>query len=250
MTSNIPYIIPWVLVIALCGCAQHAELHHGLTEAEANTITRVLESNGVEVAKTRDADAANQWTIIVHPQQRLYALQLLHHRGLPRSATNTLPSAGLMGLLPTPSEQHEERLKRTQASLEKTLLAIGGVLDARVHVVLPTSSQHEPVKASILIKHKSDIELDPEQLAQLTAGAVPELDPHRVHVVLSAVPSIAAPTNMSIVSLGPWQVASPSQTPLKTMIASLLIIIVFQSVVIAFVILRGRSQAQGSSKAS
>ena len=123
-----------------------------------------------------------------------------------------------MGLIPTPSEQQEAHLLRLSARVERSLLTIDGVLDARVHLVLPSPPRTRPdapveAKASALIKHEPEVTLTPEQLAAFIAGAVPGLSPEQVHVITS--PLTPKREVVALSQYGPWLVATESVQSLR-----------------------------------
>ncbi len=77
-----------------------------------------------------------------------------------------------------------------EGELERTMMSVREVEQARVHVTLAKESLYtqtrQPAKASILVKLRAGTRLSPQNIAaicQLTASAVPELSPDQVSLV-------------------------------------------------------------------
>ena len=72
--------------------------------------------------------------------------------------------------------------------LKELMSQLDGVLEAKVHVVMPQSEQGfvTQASASVAIKHSSDVNLEGQitQVKELVANSIPELDYDRVTVAL------------------------------------------------------------------
>ena len=99
-------------------------------------------------------------------------------------------------LVPTPQEERMRYTAAVAGELEKTLEAVDGVIDARVHLVLsqgggPAGDRVTAEKASVLLKYTAGRDGAPpmteQEIASVVAGAVDGLDAANVAVVQSRV---------------------------------------------------------------
>lgn len=176
-----------------------SELGTGLAEAEAQEIIVLLKAHGFTakrefVAKGKDSGS---WTVYVSGgnQNLVSAWRVLQENGLPRQRVKGLDevfSAG--GLIPTASEEKAKLLVGLTGEITRTLKSIEGVVDARVHVVLPDNSplldrsQWSPTTASVLIRHRGrQTPLDEAEVKNLVSKGVQGLAPEQVAVVFKPV---------------------------------------------------------------
>lgn len=194
-----------VLVCAallLTGCLKQ-ELKTGLSEQEADEIIVALKESGIDAARERDAKAKDKgpgsWTVNVKggDQNLVLAWRILQEKGLPREKSKGLDemfSSG--GLIPTPSEEKARLMLALSGELCRTLKMVAGVVDARVHLVLPDNSplleanQRSPTTASVLIKYTgAQAPLNDEEVKSLIARGIEGLQPDNVAVVFKPVPA-------------------------------------------------------------
>jgi type III secretion protein J len=190
-------------VIAFLALTQVAclksELGTGLTEAEAQEIIVLLKQHGLNgqrsfVAKGKDSGS---WTVHVSGGNHnlVVAWRILQENGLPRQRVKGLDdvfSAG--GLIPTASEEKAKLLVGLTGEITRTLKSIEGVVDARVHVVLPDNSplldrsQWSATTASVLLKHKGgQPPVSEADVKSLVAKGVQGLTPEQVAVIYKTV---------------------------------------------------------------
>jgi type III secretion protein J len=147
-------------VILLAGCKE--TLFARLTEPQANEIVAALAEARIEVAKTRIDEST--WQIEVDGGQIGQALVLLRNRGLPSQPTTSLGEVFKKdGMISSPQEERARYAFALQESISATLRRIDGVVDARVHVVIPQndplSSRVVPASASVLMRHRRNIDM-------------------------------------------------------------------------------------------
>jgi type III secretion protein J len=188
-----------VLALSQIACLK-SELGTGLTESEAQEVIVLLKNHGLNaqrrfVAKGKDDGA---WTVYVSGGNHnlVLAWRILQENGLPRQRVKGFEevfSAG--GLIPTASEEKAKLLVGLTGEITRTLKSIEGIVDARVHVVLPDNSplldrsQWSPTTASVLIKHKGNQPPVTEaDVKALVAKGVQGLAPEQVAVVYKNVP--------------------------------------------------------------
>jgi type III secretion protein J len=181
-----------------------SELGAGLTDAEAQEMIVLLKNHGLNaersfVAKGKDQGA---WTVYVSGgnQNLVTAWRVLQENGLPRQRVKGLDEVfSQSGLIPTASEEKAKLLVGLTGEITRTLKSIDGIVDARVHVVIPDNSplldrsQWAPTTASVLIKHKwQQPPLSEADVKSLVAKGVQGLTPEQVAVVFKSVPETPA----------------------------------------------------------
>ena len=163
------------LCLALAGCK--VELYSGLDETSANDIVAALSAQGIDARKERLEGAG--WQVQVDEERLGAALAVLRAQGLPQER---FASMGEMfqkqGLVSTPAEERMRYIYAVSQELSQTLRSIDGVVEARVHVVIPEndplSDKVRPSSAAVFIKHRPDVDL------RLLVPAVKELVAHSI----------------------------------------------------------------------
>ena len=236
--------------MAVVGCT--TELHHDLGEREANEIVVLLEASGVGAEKVADAKVDGRWTIAVPDGQASSALRLMQQAGLPRrDARAEEPLKARSGFIPMPGEERMV-MEATQARrLEESLMAMDGVVDARVHLVLPErprlmlkAQKGGVAKASVLVKVRSAKAsgVDEARVQKLVAGGVEGLSVERVSAVIveEAVPVLPSAATLPSVDVGPFRVAEGTRVPLQAALGLLLGLLLLQSGAVVYLVLRLR----------
>ncbi|MFN0167311.1 MAG: hypothetical protein ACKV22_12850 [Bryobacteraceae bacterium] len=192
------WLIP-VLLAALTGCSK-LHLQGGLSEQEAQEIIVLLKENGLEASSEVEPGESKEGpkyavTIRGGDQNLVVAWRVLRENGLPRDKVKGLADvfAG-GGMIPTAAEEKARLLVGLSGEMSRTLKSIGGVSDARVHVVLPENSplleksQWSPTTASVLIKYTTKAPpLQETEVRSLVAKSVEGLNPDNVAVVFKRV---------------------------------------------------------------
>lgn len=179
-----------LLAVLLVACSPKTELISGLEENDANQIVEVLAAHDISAVKS-----PSKTGFIVQVPSDTFALSLIlmKQAGLPRKAKQSLGELfQKSGMVSSPVEEKARYLFAISQELESTLMSIDGVLQARVHPVLPErltpGEPPIPASCSVLIKYNSrfDVPVYRDRIASIVTNAVPGL-------------SSAGPTAVSIV---------------------------------------------------
>lgn len=159
---SIRFMIFMTLSFFVAGC--QSELYSNLTEREANEMLSVLANNGIAAKKT--FSKKQNFILHVNESDMADAIQLLNRLGYPR---DTYTDMGQIfqkdGLISSPLEERARYVYAVSQDLSDTLSRVDGVIDAKVHVVLPeadvTGNIIKPPSASVFIKHQAQFNLQP-----------------------------------------------------------------------------------------
>ena len=157
------YAIPVVAAaLLLAGCDKETTLHAGLAERQANLVMAALLDAGIGCHKSPGEEGT--WDVTVVESRFADAVNLLEKAGLPRQ-----PHQGVgevfkkTGMISSPSEERIRFMDALAQDLAKTISSIDGVVDARVHVVLPENdpfARHAlPSSAAVAIRSRWDADL-------------------------------------------------------------------------------------------
>ena len=159
-TANI--FIAIAAVALLAGCDKEATLHAGLEERQANLVIAALLDSGINCHKSPGEEGT--WNVTVVESRFAEAVNLLERKGLPRR-----PHQGIgevfkkTGMISSPSEERIRFMDALAQDLAKTISGIDGVVDARVHVVLPENdpfARHVlPSSAAVAIRSRWDADI-------------------------------------------------------------------------------------------
>ena len=151
-----------VAALLLAGCDGETTLHSGLEELQANLVMAALLDAGIDCHKSPGEEGT--WNITVAESRFAEAVNLLVAAGLPRR-----PHQGIgevfkkTGMISSPSEERIRFMDALAQDLAKTISGIEGVVDARVHVVLPENdpfARHVlPSSAAVAIRSRWDADL-------------------------------------------------------------------------------------------
>ena len=166
------YALAVCALVALCGCKE--QILHNLAEDEANNFLTKLHAGAIDAEKVRQADG--RWALAVEKDAALPALKLLSDSRLLRAAGREPQSKPSM--VSSREEQRFQYERSLSSSIEQTLFAIDGVLDARVHLNLPPLDplfgqplSKEAGSASVLLVTSPGVILPEEKVQALVAGA-------------------------------------------------------------------------------
>jgi flagellar M-ring protein FliF len=180
-----------LVVIALTGLLHLSRerdfkpLYSNLSADDAGAVLAKLREGGIEY-RVRDADS----TILV-PSERIAELRL-------QMATAGIPKSGRIGyelfdktnLGITDFTEQVNYHRAIEGELERSVMAIAGVEQARVHVTFPKDSafteDRQPAKASVMVKLKPGFKLaqaNAVAITQLVSSAVEGLAPEAVSVM-------------------------------------------------------------------
>jgi len=248
-------LITW----ALAGLACQTRVQHGLVEREANRMVAALRQAGVEAEKVKEKGRGGKFAVQVPRGQVTRAIGVLLQHDLPRRRKPGFAEVfGKPSLVPTATEQRARFLHALSGELTRTLESASGVLEARVHVVLPERhplalkdhDQAKPRAAVFLRVRPGKAPITAEEVRRLVAGSVQSLDQARVAVVVrqaQAAPSIGVARKLSHV--GPVSVAADSKATLQAILGiGLLVIVALSGLLVLLVIRLGRLRRQATEE--
>ena len=182
----------------LSGCL-HRTLVTGLSEVEAEEVAVALYKGDLRASVAKQPKIRSQdqekWQVEIDGGNRsqVEAWRILQENGLPRHRDTGVEEVYQTGqLIPTASEERARFLLAVSGELGRTLKTIPGVVDARVHVVIPDpSALRDPndkthPTASVLMKYWANYAEPPrDQVTKLVANGVEGLDDKNISVMLT-----------------------------------------------------------------
>ena len=184
--------IPTLAVCAallLAGCDKEATLHSGLGERQANLVMAALLDSGISCRKTPGEEGT--WNVLCSEAKFAQAVNLLERQGLPRE-----PRQGIgevfkkTGMISSPSEERIRFMDALAQDLARTISMIEGVVDARVHVVLPENDPFArnalPSSAAVAIRSRwnADITDLVPSVKALVKNAIEGLQYEKIQVTI------------------------------------------------------------------
>ncbi len=145
-------------LLLACGCSGSEEILHGLEEPQANQVLVALDDGGIGGRKERPDGAEAGWTVLVPAGAAGRAQRLLADRELPRPRAPGFGEVfGKGSMVPSAAEERALYLHALAGELSRSVEAIDGVLEARVHLALPEPSPLRvepalPPRAAVLVK--------------------------------------------------------------------------------------------------
>ena len=143
------------LAFMLSGCDKETTLHAGLEEQQANLVMAALLDAGIGCHKSPGEEGT--WNVMVSEPKFADAVNLLERKGLPRR-----PHMGVgevfkkTGMISSPSEERIRFMDALAQDIARTISMVDGVVDARVHVVLPNAL---PSSAAVAIRSRWDADI-------------------------------------------------------------------------------------------
>ena len=150
------------MAIVLSGCDKDTTLHSGLEEQQANLVMATLLDAGISCHKVPGNEGT--WDVSVSEAEFARAVNLLKREGLPRLQHQGIGEVfKKTGMISSPSEERIRFMDALAQDIAKTISGIDGVIDARVHVVLPENdpfARHAlPSSAAVAIHSRWDADL-------------------------------------------------------------------------------------------
>ena len=147
---------------ALTGCDKDVALHSGLAESQANMVMAALLDDGIAAHKV--AGAENTWDVMIVEGDFARAVNLLERKGLPRREYHGVSDVfKKTGMVSSPTEERIRFMDALSQDISRTIAQIDGVIDARVHVVLPENDPFAknvlPSSAAVAIRSRWDCDL-------------------------------------------------------------------------------------------
>ena len=183
----IPAILVVLLCLALAGC--QVEVYRELSEEQANSMLTVLLKRDIQAKKV--AEGKKGFSITVEERELVQALEILQDNNLPRGTFTDMGQIfSGQGMISSPAEEQVRLAYAISQELADTFSRIDGVLTARVHVVpagIAQAGEHQnPPSAAVFMRHLPDSPVTNlvARVREVTAKAVPNLDPERVSIML------------------------------------------------------------------
>ena len=150
------------LALLFAGCDTQTTLHANLDERQANLVMAALLDNGIPCTKIPGDEGA--WTVTVAQDRFAKAVNLLEKQGLPRRDYQGLGEVfKKSGMISSPSEERIRFMDALAQDISRTIASIDGVVDARVHVVLPENDPFArnalPSSAAVAVRARWDADI-------------------------------------------------------------------------------------------
>ena len=183
--------MPVLLVALLCltGCDEETTLYSQLEERQANVVIAALGRENIPSRK--QAGEEGTWNVMINESLFSDAMSILEREGLPRRKyQGVAESFKKTGMVSSPSEERIRFMDALAQDLSRTISQIEGVVDARVHVVLPENDpfakNNKPSSAAVAIRHRYDVDMADfvPQIKSLVKNAIEGLDYNKISVTL------------------------------------------------------------------
>ena len=172
-----------MLIAAACllfsGCEKETTLHSGLEERQANLVMAALLDEGIECHKIPGEEGT--WNVMVQESKFAAAVNLLERKGLPRRAHQGIGEVfKKTGMISSPSEERIRFMDALAQDLSRTISGIDGVIDARVHVVLPENDPfaRNALPSSAAVPSRGSSSTSASQRARARAGCPCRMNIH------------------------------------------------------------------------
>ncbi len=186
------------LALLFAGCEKETTLFSGLEESQANAVLAALLDNDIKVSKTPGDEGT--WNVMIGMKDFAAAANLCERRGLPRRRFNGVGDVfKKTGMVSSPSEERIRFMDAIAQDLSRTISMIEGVVDARVHVVLPENDPFAkntlPSSAAVAIRGRWDADLTEAvpQVKSLVKNAIEGLAYEKITVTIFTDPPPKAP---------------------------------------------------------
>ena len=148
--------------LLVAGCDEKATLFSNLEEIQANSVMAALLDESIACSKTPGDEGT--WNVQIGASDFAKAANLCERRGLPRRAHKGIGEVfKKTGMVSSPSEERIRFMDAISQDLAATISMIEGVVDARVHVVLPENDPFAknalPSSAAVAIRARWDADL-------------------------------------------------------------------------------------------
>lgn len=148
--------------LLFAGCDKETTLHAGLEERQANLVMAALMDGGIDCRKTEGEEGT--WNVLVGEKRFAEAVNLLERKGLPRESRAGIGQVfKKTGMISSPSEERIRFMDALAQDIAQTISMIDGVVDARVHVVLPENDPFSknalPSSAAVAIRSRWDADV-------------------------------------------------------------------------------------------
>ena len=177
-----------VCMLCLAACSQEVLLRD-LTEQDANEIVAVLSASSIEAKKVADPKGKS-FSVMVQSSEMARSISVLKALGLPKAPRPSLNDVfRSTGFAPTPFEEKVRYLYGLAQELERTISLMDGILNTRVHVVIPDQESKnvdmQQAKASVFVSYddRYDIEQYIPKIRKLVSDSIEGLTPDRIEIL-------------------------------------------------------------------
>lgn len=200
-------------LIGLAGCKQ--QLYTSLSERDANEMIAVLAARNLQADKV--TNDKGDFRIELKQSDFSAAVEALRDHGLPRPKFSSIGEVFKKeGLVTTANSERLRFMFAMSEELSKTLSLIDGVVEARVHPVLPggdpLTDKLTPASASVFIKHTPDANLT------LLAPAIKDLVCASIEGLTYDKVSLTFVPASKMMTIVPQQVPSTPQANASTLL--------------------------------
>jgi len=162
MKRSLSIVLCLLSLSLLTGCEKTATLYSGLEEAQANAVMAALLGDDIACHKVPGDEGT--WNVEIDESRFAKAANLCESRGLPRRKLQGVGECfKKTGMVSSPSEERIRFMDAVAQDLAKTISMIDGVVDARVHVVLPENDPFAkcalPSSAAVAVRARWDADL-------------------------------------------------------------------------------------------
>ena len=175
--------------ILVAGCDRQTTLFSSLEENQANSVMAALLGEGIECDKTPGEEGT--WNVTINHSDFARAAGLCERTGLPRRQFKGVGEAFKQtGMVSSPSEERIRFMDAVAQDLAHTISMIDGVVDARVHVVVPENDPFSrktlPSSAAVAIRARWDADLSETvpQVKALVKNAIEGLAHEKITVTI------------------------------------------------------------------
>jgi len=162
-----------VLTTAILGCDE--QILHDLSEQDANKVLSKLSAGSVGARKVLQPDG--RWAISVARGEIVTALAYLDTNRVLAPRSSAVHATGKGGFVPSREEQWFRYERSVAVSIEDSLGAVQGVLEARVHLNLPETDplfgtrKELTGSGSVLLVVDTRYGAKDEEISSLVSGA-------------------------------------------------------------------------------
>ncbi len=228
MNRRFDRLLPMLVAACLAACSQQT-LYSKLEEREANEEVALLRDAGIQANKVAREGA---YAVTVPDADLSRATQILREQGLPRQGFGSRCSVFKReGFVTTSLQEHELRLCAIAQEISHALMALNGVLDARVVLDVPVRNplmdKVQPPKASVVVKFRQGADADAlkSNVKRVVVHSVDGLHHDNVsveHSMADAKPVAAMQAATTTFAQGmPWPLALSSGVGLAALFGAL-----------------------------
>lgn len=203
-------------MLCLANCRE--TIIHNLSENDANRFLTKLNQSSIEASKDKQSDG--MWSISVNKEDSMKALKKLDDSRLLKAVAYA--SNERSSLISSKEDQKFYFERSLSAEIEKTILSIEGVLEARVHLNIPVTDPilgnrlaNSKGSGSVLLIVRDKFSMEPEALSQLVSGAA-GIEKSQISVLISkevedVIETAIEKENSTLISLPQDDVVKPEQ---------------------------------------